>query len=126
DSDATVRHLLHETLLTMGAGKIISFQDGQEAWEWLDSNDEPSLIIQEWRLPKISGNVLVQRARNKGLSRVPIVIYSSLVKATDALLLREMGVTEVIEKPLSKKLLTATLNSCLEREHYPSDPDGMV
>lgn len=66
------------------------------------SNDPPDLIVMEWRLPKVTGPMLLQRMRAHGMHLPSIIVNSSLVKRKDETLLKEMGVATVLEKPTKR------------------------
>jgi CheY-like chemotaxis protein len=119
DPDASGRNLVEKSLREMGATDIIGFADGEEALAALKGQPEPDLIVQEWRLPKVSGDRFVQRVRLMGFQTVPIIVFSSLVKSNDRYILREMGVSEVFTKPLSEKKLMALIMQVIEEEKRP-------
>ena len=100
---------LKKTLAEIGVENVVSFADGDEATAWVESNDEPDLIIHEWRIPSLSGPLFIQRVRAKGFYRVPLVVISSLIKPDDMPLIREMGIAEVVAKPLEKTNLLPAL-----------------
>ncbi len=119
DPDASGRNLVEKSLRDMGVTDISGFADGEEALAALKGQPEPDLIVQEWRLPKVSGDRFVQRVRLMGFKTVPIIVFSSLVKSNDRYILREMGVSEVITKPLSEKKLMALIMQVIEEEKRP-------
>ena len=79
DPDSTVNEVLKSFLQEVGIAKVEYFDDGLKAWGWLRANPEPDIIIQEWRLPKLTGPLLLQRIRQHGFLTVQIVIISSLI-----------------------------------------------
>lgn len=119
DPDESGRNLVELALKEMGATDIVGYTNGEDALEGLKNQPEPDLIVQEWRLPKVSGDRFVQRVRLMGFRTVPIIVFSSLVKSSDRYLLREMGVSEVITKPLSQKKLMALVMQVIEEEKRP-------
>ncbi len=116
DSDESVRNHLLEVLTELGVKQIECFADGEEAWNWFSGDVKPGLVIQEWKIPKLSGPALIQRVRSKGFVTLPFIVYSSVVTAKDRFLLREIGVSDIIGKPLSKKMLLQTLKAVIEQE----------
>jgi CheY-like chemotaxis protein/tetratricopeptide (TPR) repeat protein len=125
DSDETVRRSLEELLQDLGVGKVDAFGDGGSAWEHLSAAKEPGLIIHEWRIPKITGPVLVQRIRSKGFQTVPIVVVSSLIKPEDTPFVREMGVAGVQPKPFNRQEFLTTVTSTIQEERMPTDMRAM-
>ena len=121
DSDDAVRGIIEKALTEIGVKNVVSFADGAEAASWVESNDEPDLIIHEWRLPSLSGPLFIQRVRAKGFYRVPLVVISSLLKPDDMPLVREMGIAEVVAKPLKKENLLPALVWTVQQERSPTD-----
>jgi tetratricopeptide (TPR) repeat protein len=124
DSDGAMQNLGRDTLLELGVNEVDVASDGEQAWAILNAQNltdsgQIDLILQEWRLGKIPGPVLAQKVRGlKGasakLAQIPIIVFSSLVKTGDRFALREMGITEVIEKPQTKKKLAALIFGALK------------
>lgn len=127
DSDEAARRTLGDSLAAIGAKTIHEFEGGDEAWEWLDDNPPPDLILMEWRLPKLSGPSLVQRLRGKEtLKLVPLIVTSSLIGRTDVPLLQEMGVTTLVEKPVRRSDLINAIAWSVEQTSRPTDPSSVV
>ncbi len=120
DPDAAVQNLLTQALTEIGVGSIHAFRDGNEALAKLAADDPPQLIIQEWKIGGISGPAFVQRVRSKHHT-LPIIVHSSIVKKHDRLLVREMGVSDIIEKPLYKKDLVNRIKEIVIQESGISD-----
>lgn len=102
DPDTAIQASLRDTLVTCGAKEVQVFDHGERAWEWLKSKKEPDLLVMEWRIPGVSGPLLLQRCRSFGFHLMPVVVHSSLLQKHDEPLLREMGITEVIPKPFRR------------------------
>lgn len=120
DSDEGVHKTLQELLQKNGATECIAFTDGEAALTWCNTNPPPDLILQEWRIPKLSGPYLIQRVRQRGFQTVPIVILSSLVTKQDSALLSEMTVANVIQKPLDEAIFLKALVYTLQQERHPT------
>ena len=121
DSDASVLKALEDMLKKLGVEEVQTFSDGEAAWAWLEANPEPELLIMEWRIPKLSGPMLIQRVRSKGFHSVPVVVLSSLLKTDDMPLAREMTIANIIGKPLNKELLIPALIYTLQQERLPTE-----
>ena len=121
DSDASVLKSLGDLLKRLGTETVMTFQDGDSAWKWLDTNPEPGLVLMEWRIPKVSGPLLVQRIRGKGYLSVPVIVLSSLIKPEDMPLIREMSVTNVVSKPLNQEQLVPTLIWTMQQDRMPTE-----
>ena len=125
DPDEAMRNLVAEALKLLGVAEVHAFSEGGAALEHLAEHGEPDLLIQEWRLPHVPGNVLVQRVRTMGFARVPVVVFSSLVKSSDRMLLREMGVSDVIEKPKTGAKLAALLKAIVQEGANPANEKSL-
>ncbi|HLS65393.1 MAG TPA: chemotaxis protein [Pseudogracilibacillus sp.] len=84
-----LRYLLDETLSESGYENIRFFENGKEAWEYLnalaeDENSDPTetvnLIITDIEMPQMDGHHLTSRVKNDPrLRQIPVVIFSSLI-----------------------------------------------
>jgi len=123
DPDQHVINHLEQVSQMLGFTTFHGFTDGYQAWRFLQEQKvAPDLLIMEWRIPGLSGSQLVQRLRKEGSEPFTLIVYSSLVKSTsDKLLLREMGVSEVIEKPIDHKKLKQILESVMTEDKNPKE-----
>ena len=119
DNDVVVCNFIESMLNRLNAEKINIFHDGESAFEWLKNNEEPSIIIMEWKLPKVTGPFLIQRINHLNYHKTNILICSSLIRKEDNILLREIGATYSIQKPLSEKKLIAAIVMILQQERNP-------
>lgn len=129
DSDEAMNQLMAESIRELGVKEIHPFLDGESAWKHLSdpSNKIPDLIIIEWRLPKLGGSALLQRIVNSKAGQAPILLFSSLVKTSeDKMLLKEMGILEIIEKPSSKRQIKATIDAILSEDRRPKSTNTKV
>ncbi len=126
DTDDQVVANIKNLLAEQGVGKVQHFSDGPSAFEYIVANKSSiGVIIQEWRIPKLTGPLLLQRIRHEvGLS-IPIVVVSSLLRSEDFPLVREMSVSDVVEKPIEKPGLLKKLISVLHQERMPTDQLAM-
>lgn len=84
-----LRYLLQETLSEAGYENIRFFENGKEAWEYLeqianDENIEPTeevnLIISDIEMPQMDGHHLTGRIKDhRRLRDIPVIIFSSLI-----------------------------------------------
>ena len=61
DSDDSARKMVGEIFKNFGVKDVLEFEDGESAWQWLDNNKEVDLIFQEWKIPKLTGPLLIQK-----------------------------------------------------------------
>jgi tetratricopeptide (TPR) repeat protein len=121
EPDQIAARSVEETLKSIGISDIQIFSDGESAWDWLKTNPEPQLLVQEWRIPKLSGPALLQRVRSHGHLNTVVIVLSSLVKASDAPLLSEMSVANCFAKPVVPNDFINTLVWTSVQERLPTD-----
>lgn len=109
----------------LGVRDVVHFDGGDKAWSELQKMPEPSLLLMEWRLPKVTGSNLLQRVRAMGFKNVPIVVVSSLLKREDASLLSEMSISGIVAKPIVKKELLLAVNWAVLQATFPSEQPGL-
>lgn len=125
DNDSAAVRQNTSLLKELGITDVQAFYDGQEAWEWFKKNEEPSLIIQEWKLPKISGLALVQKLREIGYRKAPLIVTSSLVKPEDGPLLKEMSISTLLPKPFARNELLLALRWAFQQHFRPSEQTSL-
>lgn len=117
DPDPSVHKTCQDAVAGLGASLVQVFPHGEAAWAWLDENT-PDLIIQEWKLPGVSGVAMIQRLW--GRVRAPLVVLSSVVGKKDHIIMREMGVSHVVEKPISAEALRVQIDRIMIEEAIPT------
>ena len=124
DSDETNRTSIAGWLSELGIPETHGFTDGAEAWKHIEKQSSICAIITEWRIPSLTGPLIIQRIRDKFPS-VPIILESSLLQNQDAPLVYEMGVAALIEKPFDKKQFLQQLISSIQQDRLPSDMETL-
>lgn len=127
EPDETIHNHIDALMRPFDARRALHFSDSNSALRWLESNSHaaPDLIIQEWKLPDVSGPNFLQRARQLGVKDVPILVVSSLVNKADEPLLREMGVARTVQKPLIDHEFLSSISDTL-REYHEPDSDRFI
>ena len=121
DPDELSLNSVREILTALGAVNVEYFTCPVEAIAYLDGRAEQSLVIHEWRLPKVSGPIFLQRIRQLGHEKTPVIILSSLVSGKDQHLTREMGVAMVVQKPMLREEFLQALIWTLKQERHPTE-----
>lgn len=121
DPDEAVINSIEQFLKKIGAKTIHSFKNGEDCYSWLQSTEqEPSLIIMEWKIPLIPGPFLIQKIRLLNFISVPIIICSSLITESDQYILQEIGVSQIIKKPIMDQRFIATVIRVLQEHANPT------
>ena len=78
DDDAVSRFALVDLMQIMGFTDILQFHDGQQAWDFLQSNPMPVLCCCDVRMPIMSGIELLEKIRmDTVLSNLNFVLITS-------------------------------------------------
>ncbi|MBQ6772801.1 MAG: response regulator transcription factor [Synergistaceae bacterium] len=98
--------------------------DGIEALE-LFSREEPDLIILDLMLPKLNGEEVCRRIREK--SSVPIIMLTAKSSESDVVSGLDLGANDYVAKPFSPRVLMARIRAQLRpRESRDNLASGSV
>lgn len=81
DDDALSRKILEDALSKWGY-EIIMAHNGNEAWDILEKNDRPNLVVLDWIMPGMDGVEICRRLRKLSL---PNYVYVILLTARNKL-----------------------------------------
>jgi CheY-like chemotaxis protein len=125
DNDSSVRMEIQAALQEMGVENIHVFDDGLAAHEHIKQHNNPDLILQEWRIPKLTGPLFLQRAQEDGAKATPVILVSSLVQKEDIPFVREMGVAHSLQKPFQRKDLIQSIIWTIQQDRQPTEQGSM-
>lgn len=107
EDDTTSRILLTRVLAKWDYQAVVT-KDGAEAWEALQADDSPQLVILDWMMPEMDGVEVCRKARESETKRPPYIILltalgdkGSIVTGLDA------GANDFIGKPYDPDELRA-------------------
>ena len=114
-----LKKMLIESLETAGYLNITSFDNGQEAWEYLIKcrsvshanaspiEDQVSIVITDIEMPRMDGHHLTKLIKKDDvLSKVPVVVFSSLIDEAQKQNGEKLGVSAHLSKPQIGKLVS--------------------
>ncbi|WP_026089286.1 MULTISPECIES: chemotaxis protein [Bacillus] len=115
EDSALLRKLLYDTLSEAGFQYIEFFENGQDALNYLESvvnegkkiEDYIQLVVTDIEMPQMDGHHLTKRIKgHKQLSKLPVIIFSSLI--TDDLRHKGqmVGADAQVSKPEIAELIT--------------------
>lgn len=116
EDEAPLREALAAYLVHRGL-RVDEAADGETGWR-LFRTQPPDLVILDRKLPGLSGEELCRRI--KGLSRVPVLVTTSLVQEEAVLEGFALGADDYIRKPYSVRELAARVEARLRS----SRPEG--
>lgn len=89
DDSPMIRQLLDDVLTKAGFGNMKFFNDGQQAWHYLDNLasekgnrfiDDVQILITDIEMPQMDGHTLTRKIKeHKILRTLPVIIFSSLI-----------------------------------------------
>ena len=117
EDDLSICNELKELLNNAGYEGIIlnSFENSYE--EFL--NIKPDLVLLDINIPKINGELLLQKIRKE--SNVPIIMVTSKNSESDEVLSMSYGADDYITKPYNPTILLLRINAIFKRMENQSD-----
>jgi two-component system, chemotaxis family, chemotaxis protein CheV len=103
-----LRKMIMDALHKAGYSDVVTKDNGQDAWDYLQSLNvengpverQVSCLITDIEMPKMDGLRLTRLIKeDKILSKIPIVIFSSLISEDMAVKCQEVGANAQLSKP---------------------------
>jgi excisionase family DNA binding protein len=114
DDDAEIVELLEDVLERDGRFEIKTASSGYEAG-MATEKFRPELILLDYMLPDVNGNVVCQTIRrNPEFENIKIIIISGVVKQDEIAQLLKSGAEDFIRKPFNITELTDKINVVLQ------------
>ncbi len=111
DDAALMRRRLAGSLSSAGFA-VQACGDGLEAWQWLQTNELPSLMITDVEMPNMDGLTLIDRCRKTGL-HIPILVLSSRLSEDWGKEAQRVGANEFLNKGFTTDELLSTIKNLL-------------
>ena len=109
DDDLTSRSMLVAISKKWGYTPIVA-EDGEAAWQILQENEAPLLLLIDWEMPKLNGLDLCRRIRLELKNVIPFIILLTARSGTDDVVAGlEAGANDYIAKPFASAELQARL-----------------
>lgn len=110
DDDITSRMILSSMTEEWGYEPLCA-EDGEEAWELLQQEGAPDLILLDWEMPRLNGLGLCLRIREQITENPPyIIMLTAHDNIDDVVKGLENGANDYIAKPYNSMELQARLN----------------
>jgi two-component system chemotaxis response regulator CheY len=132
DDDVVSRMVLMHLIDGCGKFEIIEAEDGADAWQQLEGGLRPGIVFCDLRMPRMSGQELLQRVRAHGeLAQVPFVLVSSATDKDTVQQATLAGATGYIVKPFQSDQVRAHLGAFLDQaangyEHLAEEPSATL
>ena len=112
DDAALMRRRIKASLSAYGFATEV-FTDGLEAWNWIQVNPQPAIIISDIEMPNMDGFSLITQCRQAGIS-CPILVISSRLAEEWGREARRVGANDFLTKGFSTSELIERVNYWLE------------
>lgn len=111
DDDQPTRMLLRAATSQWGY-EIVEATNGEEAWEVLQLNNPPTLLIIDWLMPKLDGIELCKRIRKENNNPYfPYIILLTQMKGSENIINGlDAGANEFLSKPFNMAELRSRLS----------------
>jgi DNA-binding response OmpR family regulator len=111
EDDSSFRRLLEEKLAMWGYDVVVA-EDGNAAWQILQSVDPPKIVMLDWMMPGMDGVEVCRKVREK--MKTPytyIILLTSQQRDEDLVTGMEAGVDDYITKPFKNNELRLRLRA---------------
>ena len=126
DDDLTTRSMLAAVCRKWGYEPVLA-ESGDHAWEIIQREDSPRLLLLDWEMPAVSGPELCRRIRQRNNDDPPYIILLTVRDSTrDIVTGLDAGANEYISKPFEHAELRARLDAGrrildMQRRHLRSE-----
>lgn len=109
EDEPTSRRMLEVTLASWGY-EVVAAADGQEAWQLLQHEAAPQLLILDWMMPVLDGLQLIRQLRRE-LPQRPfyIILLTARVSREDMIQGLEAEADDYVTKPFDRGILKARI-----------------
>lgn len=99
--------MIKDSLFRAGYSNLKNFNNGKDAWEYLESirnepniHDRASLLITDIEMPEMDGHRLTKLVKDdERLKKMPVIIFSSLINEEMRRKGKQLGADEQLSKP---------------------------
>ena len=94
----------------------ILFENGMDAFAWLQEGNIPDIIISDLNTPVVNGLEFLEQVRSSGFfNSIPVIILSGVENTDTRIKCLEAGADDFIVKPFNPRELEARLRIILKR-----------
>ena len=111
EDDAISRRLL-ETILGKWGYEVVVALDGEQAWQVLQTENSPRLVILDWMMPGMDGIELCRRVRERlSVPYVYVLLLTARSQREDLLQGMDAGADDYVTKPFDANELKVRLRA---------------
>jgi len=116
DDSSTMRRIIVNTLSRLGYKDTVQGADGVEAWEAMQANPDIGVVITDWNMPNMNGEVVVDAVRaNKEWNKTRIVMATTEGGKANVLKMIKKGANGYMVKPFKEEAIFKTLDTITAR-----------
>jgi DNA-binding response OmpR family regulator len=112
--------LLQNRLRELGFQIVEHCSSGARAAEIISKRAFDFYVI-EWQAPGLSGPFLLQRIREMGQHEAPVLVLTDILDRADSQLVREMGVAQVLRRPLKIQQFIMAAAWAMSQSRMPTE-----
>jgi PAS domain S-box-containing protein len=106
--DEIMSRYLTGRVLTEAGFQVVSAVNGQEAWEILQSEDPPRLVVLDWMMPVVNGIEICRRIReNEMWQYTYVLLLTARSYKCDIVAALKAGTDDYLTKPFNRDELVA-------------------
>lgn len=110
EDDLTTRTMLSAVAVRWGF-EVVEAENGQKAWEIMQGDDAPQLLLVDWEMPVLDGLSLCRRIREQETHNPPYIIMLTIRGQTvDIVEGLDRGANDYVVKPFDNAELRARLH----------------
>jgi phosphoserine phosphatase RsbU/P len=109
--DEAVSRTVVGAMLKKAGYPVVFANDGEQAWQQLDSDHPPALALLDWEMPGLQGPEIVQRIRGKQ-AQTPtyVILLTSRDSSADIVQGLRAGADDYVTKPANEDELIARVS----------------
>jgi len=106
---------LLKEFLTDAGYQVEGFENGQDAWEWLEKNHDVDVVVTDRNMPKMDGLSFAQHIfDNKRLRQIPVILQTWAATREEIAEGIRAGVYYYLTKPYDEQALLTLVRSALK------------
>ncbi len=113
DDDASIRELVYLSLVEIAGFEVLQFSDGPSAIQQVNEF-QPDVLLLDYSMPGMTGAETLIEIRNQaGFATIPSIFLTALDNDEMMIRLLELGVLQVIPKPVNFMELPSLIEGAL-------------
>ena len=113
EDDAVSRHILQATLRKWGY-EVVVCADGTQAWQVLQAENAPQLVILDWMMPGMDGVEICRKVRETPQAHPAyIMLLTARERSQDIVAGLQSGADDYLTKPFDREELRARMQAGL-------------